>query len=282
MKFESSIIEIIKKRQSKRSYLNKDIDPSQIEQIMAILQNYTIGLFGNKVEFYLIEKKAAQENHKVKLGTYGFIRGARYFIIGQVKNAPYANEDYAYLLEKIILHLTGMNLGTCWLGGTFKRSDISEILSSDDDMIIPAITPVGWPTVSFSGKESLIRWGAKSDFRKEWNELFFHNDFFHPLTKEEAGIYAEALEMIRIGPSASNKQPWRILKSENAFHFYLKRTSGYQKEIKTTDLQKMDMGIAMAHFELTCKELRLNGKWINSDPQIISPEIDAYCISWKY
>ncbi len=281
MKFESSIIEIIKKRQSKRSYLNKDLDPILIDQIKAVLQYYTDGLYGNKVEFYLIEKKEAQENHKVKLGTYGFIRGARYFIIGQVKHLPYANEDYAYLLEKIILYLTDVGLGTCWLGGTFKRSDISEILSSDQDMIIPAITPVGWPTVSFSKKESIIRWGAKSDSRKGWSELFFLNDFSQTLQKENAGYYADALEMIRRAPSASNKQPWRVLKTDHAFHFYLKRTPGYQKEIKATDLQKMDMGIAMAHFELACKELHLKGGWIISNPEICAPEIAEYCISWK-
>lgn len=33
-----------------------------------------------------------------------------------------------------------------------------------------------------------------------------------PLEKEEAGNYEAALEMVRIAPSASNKQPWRILK----------------------------------------------------------------------
>ncbi len=30
-----------------------------------------------------------------------------------------------------------------------------------------------------------------------------------PLSREEAREYAEVLEMVRIGPSASKKQPWR-------------------------------------------------------------------------
>lgn len=152
MEIETSYIEIIKKRQSKRKFINKDLDADQIKKINTIIQNYTIGPFGNKVEFKLIEKKIAKENHKVKLGTYGFISGARYFIVGQVKNRANANEDYGFLLENIILQLTAMSLGTCWLGGTFSRADISEILSTDSEMIIPAITPVGIPTDSYSIK----------------------------------------------------------------------------------------------------------------------------------
>ncbi len=281
MEIETSYIEIIKKRQSKRKFINKDLDADQIKKINAILQNYTTGPFGNKVEFKLIEKKIAKENHKVKLGTYGFISGARYFIVGQVKNCAYANEDYGFLLENIILLLTAMDLGTCWLGGTFSRSDISEILSTDSEMIIPAITPVGIPTDSYSIKESIIRWGAKSDSRKEWGKIFFTDSFNKSLLKKDAGIYLEALEMLRLAPSASNKQPWRILKSEDAFHFYLKRTQGYNKMGKGTDLQKLDMGIAMSHFELACKELKHKGEWTNMNPEITSPEIDEYCVTWK-
>jgi nitroreductase len=281
MEIETSYIELIKKRQSKRKFLNKDLDADQIKKINTIIQNYTTGPFGNKVEFQLIEKKIAKENHKVKLGTYGFISGARYFIVGQVKNRAYANEDYGFLLENIILQLTAMDLGTCWLGGTFSRADISEILSTDSEMIIPAITPVGIPTDSYSIKESIIRWGAKSDSRKEWGEIFFADSFNKSLLSKDAGIYNEALEMLRLAPSASNKQPWRILKSEDAFHFYLKRTQGYNKMGKGTDLQKLDMGIAMSHFELACKELKLQGEWTNMNPEITSSEIDEYCVTWK-
>jgi nitroreductase len=280
MKFETSVIEIIKKRRSRRSFINKDFSSEQIEKINIILQSYTVGPFGNKVLFSLVEKKFAKENHKVKLGTYGFISGAGYFIAGQVKNGEHANEDYGYLLETIILHLTAMDLGTCWLGGTFSRSDFSGVLNSDGDTIIPAITPVGFPADTNTVRENIIRWGAKADSRKKWEELFFTSSVTKPLSKEEAASYEVALEMIRLAPSASNKQPWRIEKSPDAFHFYLKRTPGYNRIGKGVDLQKIDIGIAMSHFELACAELNLKGKWANNNPGIVSEKIDEYCISW--
>jgi len=60
--------------------------------------------------------------------------------------------------------------------------------------------------------------------------------------------------MVRIAPSASNKQPWRIVKIEGAWHFFLERTKGYGdgiifKLLKLADIQRLDMGIAMCHFE---------------------------------
>lgn len=281
MKFETSVIELIKSRRSVRTYKKTSLDIALIEKINTILQNHSEGPFGNKARFNLVEKKQAKENHKIKLGTYGFISGAQYFIASQVKNTQHANIDVGYLLEKIILHLTALGLGTCWLGGTFSRSDFSGILGSDSETIIPAITPVGLPSETKSVRENIIRWGAKADSRKKWEDLFFSNSFNNSLNKQAAGLYNIALEMIRLAPSASNKQPWRIIKTDDTFHFYIKRTPGYGKISKGVDLQMIDMGIAMAHFELGCYELNLSGQWTNIDPAIVSAEDVEYCSSWK-
>ena len=279
MKFETSVIELIKKRQSKRTYTKNPVSPEILEQIKSILESYTLGSFGNKVIFSIVEKDFALKNQKIKLGTYGFISGAKYFIAGEVKKNDYAFEDCGYLLEKIILHLTELNLGTCWLGGTFSRSDFAVVLHSDKDSIIPAITPFGYAALSKSLKEKTIRYTAKADTRKPWDELFFKETFSTPLTKEDALLFNMPLEMVRLAPSASNKQPWRIIKDNDTFHFYLKRTPGYNKYFKDVDLQKIDMGIAMAHFELACEELNLQGKWEVKNSKLISEDVE-YIVSW--
>ncbi len=281
MKFETSVIELIKERRSRRSYKPTNFDTALTEKINTLLQSITTGPFGNRILFSLIEKSLARENHKVKLGTYGFISGANYFIAGQVEPGEHANEDYGYLLETIMLHLTALHLGSCWLGGTFSRSDFAGILDGGINMIIPAVTPVGFATDNTPWRERLIRRGAKADSRKEWSALFFNDTFTKPITQDDAGDYAVPLEMVRLAPSASNKQPWRICKTPEAFHFYLKRTPGYGKFGKDVDLQKVDMGIAMSHFELACLELRLKGKWVQSNMGISSTEVDEYCVSWN-
>lgn len=276
----TNITNIIRIRQSKRDYSSEKLDRDTIEKIRAILYDNKTGPFGNEIHFQFIEKEPAVSAHKVKLGTYGFISGARYFIAGSVQpEYPFILEDYGFLLEKIILHLTEMNLGTCWLGGTFSRSEFSTVLGDQTNFVIPAITPVGIIKQKNSIRQNIIRWGAKSDHRKEHSELFFSGNFQTPLSTVEVGIYETPLEMVRLAPSASNKQPWRIVMQNGSFHFYLLETPGYSKTIKAVKLQRVDMGIAMAHFELSCKDLRLAGGW-----QIVKPDLNSdeaqYLVSW--
>jgi nitroreductase len=119
-----------------------------------------------------------------------------------------------------------------------------------------------------------------------WEKLFFHRRFSVPLTREEAGGYATPLELVRLGPSASNKQPWRIVKDGNVWHFYLQRTKGYgggliSNLLKGADLQRIDMGIAMSHFELAARELGLSGKWTTREAAIEKPDVlTEYTVSW--
>ena len=94
------------------------------------------------------------------------------------------------------------------------------------------------------------------------------------------------LEMVRKAPSASNKQPWRIIKDQNTWHFYLMRTPGYLdnrylKIMKIEDLQRVDMGIAMCHFELTTRELGLPGDWTILKSRVDQPgPVGEYLVSW--
>lgn len=73
--------------------------------------------------------------------------------------------------------------------------------------LFPIITPYGYAAVSKHEKEIEMRKIIQAYQRFQWSELFFKNDFKSPLTKEEAGDVAFALEMVRLAPSASNKQP---------------------------------------------------------------------------
>jgi len=281
MKFEKSVIDLIKERKSQRTYLEMGFPKETVDRITGLLNHHKTGPFGNPIDFHLIKKEFESSGRKAKIGTYGFISGAQYFIAGEIKKNGFCFEEYGYMLEKIILHLTEWKLGTCWLGGTFNRKTLYGALDSDMDILIPAITPVGYVAKSKTMRENIIRWAAKADNRMEWDKLFFINDFSKPLPKVDANEYTLPLEMVRLAPSASNKQPWRIVKNQAGFHFYLERTPGYKKAFKTIDLQRVDMGIAMAHFELCCLELNIPGNWQTTNPSVIPVNGEEFIMSWK-
>jgi nitroreductase len=67
--------------------------------------------------------------------------------------------------------------------------------------------------------------------------------------------------MVRLAPSAVNSQPWRVVMDGRSFHFYAAPTRYYIFG-KSDFLRSNDLGIAMAHFALACRELGLDGKWV--------------------
>jgi nitroreductase len=276
-----TIIDTIKVRKSCRTYSNRVIEPDKLAQLRQFLVLNIKTPFGSKVRFHLIDFNKMDIVEVKKLTTYGVIKGARQFIVGTVEKNPRSMEDYGYCMEKNILQATSLGLGTCLLGGTFKRSGFAKNINLSENELLPLISPVGYSSDKRSIVDRTFRFIASSGKRRPWNELFFHQGIDTPLDKENAGRFQQPLEWVRIGPSASNKQPWRIIKSkgQDVFHFYLKRTPGYGKIGKDIELQNIDMGIAMCHFELSARELELKGGWNVSDPRIKSEGME-YIVSW--
>jgi hypothetical protein len=242
----------------------------------------TTGPLGTRSRFTFIT--ATPEDRKALQGliTYGMIKNPMGFIIGTVENARHNLEDFGYQMEKNILMATDLGLGTCWLGGTFNSSGFSRKITLQDNEILPAVTSVGYAVPKISPMDSLIRISAGADKRKPWSGLFFQGD--KPLLAEEAGKFATPLEMVRLAPSANNFQPWRVLKESNVdtYHFYIKRMPGLkQLSFMKADLQRVDIGIAMCHFELTANEEGLKGNWKVNDPQPggMTDKLD-YKVTW--
>ncbi len=277
-----SILEIIKRRISCRTYSDQPVEEGKKTRLAGLLAANGEGPFANRVRFHLLDLTSEEKEEVKKLGTYGVIKGARLFIAGTVAVAPGAMEDFGYLMERNILEATAMGLGTCWLGGTFKRSGFAGRIGVSADEVVPAITPVGYASDKRSLADRAFRFIASSSRRKPWEELFFDGGFETPLRKEKAGPFAEPLECVRLAPSASNRQPWRVLSERDGevLHFFLERTSGYDRPGGAVKLQNIDMGIALCHFELAARELGLKGSWVQGSPGISAGQRE-YIASWS-
>jgi hypothetical protein len=276
-----AVTEIIKKRFSCRTYSERSLEDKVLQKFLTIVNDAHKGPFGNQPNFRLIHLTSFTTQEAKKLGTYGVIKNARLFLVGTIKNGHLAMEDYGYCKEEIILKATALGLGTCWLGGTFQSSNFAKSVDLQKDELLPTIAPIGYPALEKSFTERIMRLVAGSDKRKPWSDIFFAGNFSTPLTPEQAGIYSEALENIRLAPSASNKQPWRVLRddSTNSFHFYLSRALGY-KLLRGISLQDVDMGIAMCHFALTLQEQVIKGKWLVDSNAPKEKSLD-YIVSWQ-
>ncbi|WP_293433419.1 nitroreductase family protein, partial [Peptostreptococcus sp.] len=195
-----------------------------------------------------------------------------------VKDQPYAMEAVGYQFENLVLYATDMGLGTVWLAGTFNRKDFKNVIEISDEDLFPCICPVGYPGQKRSFIEKITRASLGSKKRKEWDKLFFLDNFSKSLTKEDAGRYADALDMLRLAPSATNAQPWAVVKEGDKFHFFCNYKNSINNDVKK--IKHLDLGIALSHFHQTAMSDGLNGKLEVEDMDFDVPENMHYIITY--
>jgi nitroreductase len=278
-RYTEPIVELIRRRRSVRTYSSLPV-PADVKKKIKSYFTQLNGPFKTKTRFELVEKRNNDIHKKVKLGTYGVIQGARSFIAAVVEKREHSLLQLGYIFEDLILYLTSLGLGTCWLAGTFNKKNFSQAVHVKPKEMLPIVSPVGYSSWIRSPIDILIKPLPALKMRRKWKYLFFSDDFTLPLQANAAGEYTLPLEMVRLAPSASNKQPWRIIKQNRLFHFYLEHDPMYASRYPY-DIQKIDIGIAMFHFESTAIELGLKGRWIMEKPELKhTPGAIEYIISW--
>lgn len=239
---------LIKRRRSVRTYNGRPLVQTDIERLSELMESIE-NPYRIPVSFRLLD---AKENGLI----CPVVSGTELYVGGKISNVPHACEAFGFSFEMMVLHAKSLGIGTVWLGGTMNRNAFENAMHLEPDEMMPCASPLGYPAEKMSLKEIMMRKAIKADGRLPFDELFFSDDFHTPLTIEHAEMLAHPLEMVRLAPSAVNKQPWRAVVCENAVHFYLKRSKGFGTS--TLDMQKIDMGIALCHFSLGAKEAGLD------------------------
>ncbi|WP_338000972.1 nitroreductase family protein [Neobacillus terrae] len=219
----------------------------------------------------------------MKLDTYGFIENPRAYLVGITENDKYSLVEFAYNFHKLVLFAVGLGMGTCWMGGTFDRNSFEKEITINYGEFIPCITPIGYPKEKQRLFDKAVRVVVKADNKKSWDKLFFNTEFKTHLKNENAGQLEGPIEMVRLGPSASNKQPWRLVLSEDrkTCHFYIEHIPNYSSKLGY-EMQLLDMGIAMCQFDTAYTELNISGNWIMDIPELALPnEQMEYIVSWR-
>ena len=227
--------------------------------------------FGIPVEFRFLDAK----EHELACPV---VNGTDLYVGAKIKNIPNASVAFGYSFECFVLYAQSLGLGTVWLGGTMNRPAFEKAMELEENEIMPCASPVGYVAKKMSIREGMMRKAIKADERLAFEELFYDQTIDTPLRKEYAGYWEEPLEMVRLAPSAVNKQPWRAIVEAERVHFYLKRSKGFEKQ-SSLDMQLIDMGIALCHFALAAKESNLKIAFVQTDPNL-STEME-YIASYR-
>jgi nitroreductase len=263
----------IARRKSERSYNGHLLTEEDEKKLMDYIgeDKNLIGINGNKINIYFVRTIGSNSG---RIGTYGVVKKAPAYMVAVCANNQEAMIDCGYVFEKMVLYLETIGVSTCWLGGTFKRKQIKVPVGEGE--IIPIISPLGYSSGRKTFSDKTVRRLAKSDTRLDFDKLFFYGDFKQRISEEQI---RDVLECVRLAPSASNKQPWRVLLGEDdTAHFYIERTPNYGKGRLKYDIQMVDMGIALSHYEI-CKG---SVGFFNEQPSLqMLSEYSSYIISVK-
>ncbi len=263
-------LEIARKRRSVRTFDGKGLTPEDSQKIMDFAEKAE-NPYGLSIAWKLLD---AQKDGL----TTPVIVGTDVFIGGKMLRAPHAEEAFGYSFEKIVLFAESLSIGTTWIAGTMDRPAFERAMELAGGEVMPCVSPLGYPAEKMSLRETVMRTSIKADSRMDFGEVFFDGSFDKPLTESAAGKLLEAFEAVRIGPSAVNRQPWRIVLCGNKAHFYEKDSKGLSGN--DWDVQKIDMGIALSHFELAAKDCGFETEFEISDPGLAVPASVKYIASY--
>ncbi|SEL34018.1 Nitroreductase [Ruminococcus sp. YRD2003] len=231
------MMELIRTRKSVRTFDGNAVTENDIKKLTEYIETIT-NPFGVPVGFVLLDAKEHSLSSPV-------IQGEHLYIAGKVPKTEHCAEAFGYSFEKMVLYAWSLGIGTTWIGGTMKREQFEKEAGVREGEIMPCISPLGYPAKKRSIKEIGMRTAIRADKRIKSEELFFENDLGTPLRCDDVTV-RNALEAVRLAPSAVNKQPWRIVKCGNDYHFYEKHTLASGGA--AWDVQKVDVGIAICHF----------------------------------
>jgi hypothetical protein len=172
-------------------------------------------------------------------------------------------EDLGWTAERAIIDLWAAGWASCWIGGVFSRSKAASVAGTSGEEYVPIVVALGKEAERRSLMDRVVTRASGARQRKPLAELCFLADGSALNEDVLASGWGIALEALRLSPSASNKQPWRLIWDPQVpfCMLFLEEDRLYNNSLGNTHLQNIDIGIAMYHFAAAAGYAGLKGAW---------------------
>ena len=238
----------------------------------------------------------AHEGEKALIESAKMVTGHFHWIVAlHDKTNPYGMVAAGYLLEKLNTFIQRLGLGSVVAGDSLHVNTFLKEVAADPVREEPiCVICYGVPDATVQPTERLP--GEMLFYRNEWGTPVGSTTLLARLLKEplsavvpgadlrvsrsDVAPYARCFEAVRRAHSAFNKQPWRIVACKSTvsrglvFHLF---------KMHNDPWVGVDMGIAMADWEMVAAETRNLGRWVVLDPSpsVYNADISAvYVASW--
>lgn len=209
-------------RISRRTYKKEALSSTMIEVLQDLVRdlNQKSGL---SLELIENGEKAFSKFSK----SYGMFSNVRTLLVMKAnKNTEHLEEKLGFYGEWFILEATRMNLGTCWVGGTFDKS----VIPLDDSEKMIGVIVVG-PVDKETWKESLIR---AAIHRKKYT------------VSDISVVEGTATDWFYQGVKAALLSPSALYRMKTRYFYRQGKVMAVIDDEKASD--RIDLGISKLHF----------------------------------
>ncbi|MEG1559585.1 MAG: nitroreductase family protein [Clostridia bacterium] len=189
---------------------------------------------------------------RIEIGSSDKVFASRLLGSGKIKGTTYfaafiseegKTMEIGYIGEIFMLECVARNIGTCWLGVSFRMGAAQEAIDLSDEEGIVCITPLGISDEPFKLRTRRTMTDLTGLSVQDFVKLPRH--------------IQSAFECARRAPSAINAQPWSFKSDGDTFSV-----------IKTSNnlgYGDLDCGIAMLHAEIGAAHHSVVGEWDLTD-----------------
>ncbi len=242
-----NLLEAIERRISVRSYDERPVDTQLLERLITLSQAADhLTDVRPRVELVSGAKRTQRIISHV-IGSYGLVLTPPHLLVGVMPTeSGIARLDLGYVLEQVVLEATRLELGTCWITGTYDAQSAGDAVGLAQGEVAAAVIALGHPSERGWGRihTGAIRRLAGGHKRKPLEEIVFAGRWGERWSADGADpTLVSVLEHARLAPSAVNRQPWRfVVRSDDL-------------TLVVVEPQPIDAGIVMAHAALAAEAL---------------------------
>ena len=231
------MIKAINLRKSVRNYKNESLTSEDLQKVKTIINEAKPLHYNIPMGVFLIEEgEKITDTFKGLIGKYTKVTAPHYIAFtSEIKEGHL--ENIGFIGEEIVLKLTELGLGTCWVGAAIKEDQFKNIVRVQPNQNYIIIVAFGYPAQELkpvTGRKRLDK------------------------SKIVSGAYEYQYETIVQAfidaPSAVNSQPWKLIIEQNKFDLYLENRSFLTKKL-LKEMNHVDIGIGLSHLYNSAIEL---------------------------
>jgi len=239
------LFEAIKRRRSVRQYPRGTVSEEKFGKLKECLGETRALEDGEKTDALLVENGSDfQGSISGVIADYGKVEAPHYLVLTAGRNKG-GFIEIGYRYEFVVLELTAMNIGTCWIGKGFSDESLEQYVNIPPGQTCSAL-------IAFGPLEGEAPDLIEEPKRKD-PETFLLEDSIKEVDQEAL----ELLDALRRAPSSLNSQPWRVLVEAGTLHLYIKSRTFITKNLLggLTDMNRVDAGIGLCHLKVAGEHL---------------------------